>query len=131
MAQTTPFDFLNTITYTKNNIYSQETAKGYVPFIVNRSLSYFIDTVLYANDMNQFADMDPRLQYSYFLSSISRRKRFSKWAKKVEHEDVDLIMQLYECNRTRAAELLSLLLPAELENLKVIAGKSNERRRTK
>lgn len=131
MAQTTPFDFINTITYSKNNIYSQETAKGYVPFIVNRSLSYFIDTVLYANDMNLYPTVDPRLQYSYFLSSISRRKRFSKWAKKLEHEDVDLIMQLYECNRTRATELLSLLSPAELESLKVIAGKNNERRRTK
>ena len=41
-----PFDYLNAINYTKQNIMVDDlTEKGYNSFMVNRGLSYFNDTM--------------------------------------------------------------------------------------
>ena len=42
-----------------------ETEKAYAPFLVNRSLSYYQDTVMFANEMNRHAQLDNRLQYDF------------------------------------------------------------------
>lgn len=128
----TPFDFLNSITYGKNDIYSEETKGQYVPYIINNSLSYFPDTVLYANDMNMYPDLPKYFQYKYFLSSIAKRRRFSKWAKKIDDEDVDLISEIYEVSRQKAEEIRSVLTPAQLETLRNLkTGNCNERKRNR
>ena len=76
-----PFDFVNSITYSKKDIMNDINEKEYAPFLVNRSLSYHQDTLLYANEMNSRFDVSHRLQYHYLLNSIRKRKRFAKWAK--------------------------------------------------
>ena len=80
-----PFDFINSINFTKKNLMrntdNDELAeKGYVPFITNKTLSYFTDTLLYSNEMNSLHHLDNKLQYEFFLNSIRKKKRFAKWA---------------------------------------------------
>ena len=65
-----PFDFVNSINITKKNLmrgsYNDELSeKAYIPFLTNRSLSYFTDTLLYANEMNRYSTLDNKLQYEY------------------------------------------------------------------
>ena len=61
-----PFDYVNAINYSKKDIMvTRDDEKVYVPFMVNRSLSYFSDTVLLANEMNKFHHLDSRLQFSF------------------------------------------------------------------
>jgi hypothetical protein len=73
-----PFDFINAINFTKENLFNDPQAKkDYAAFIVNRGLSYFPDTVMYANEMNRFPSTPEEWQFSYFLNSIAKKKRFS------------------------------------------------------
>jgi hypothetical protein len=70
-------DFLNSINYTKEDIFEEDAeyaSKEYPPFVVNRCLSYFPDTILHANAMNQYHLLDNRVQYDYLRHSIRTRK---------------------------------------------------------
>lgn len=77
-----PFDYLNAINTTKKDIMVDDVAeKAYASFMVNRGLSYFPDTILFANEMNVNHHIDHRLQFDFFINIIKKKKRFSKWAK--------------------------------------------------
>lgn len=106
-----PFDFLNAINDTKADLFADpQAAKDYSPFMVNRGLSYFPDTILYANEMNKYADLDKKMQFDFYINSIPKRKRFSKWHKKdVSTEKLKAIMSCYKYNETKALEVLDLL----------------------
>lgn len=108
-----PFDFVNAINYTKVNVI--ETAdnkdlveKSYNPFVVNRALSYFIDTVLPANEMNS-RQIDNKLQFEFLLNSVRPKKRFAKWVKKREDDLVELVKEHYGYSTKKAIQALSVL----------------------
>lgn len=114
-----PFDFVNSITFNKKDIMPDDLAeKLYVPFIVNRALSYFPDTIMYANEMNTQHHLDNKPQYHYLINTIRPKKRFSKWVKKQEDNDLDAVIQYYGYNRVKAQQALSLLSPKQLEQIK-------------
>ena len=48
-------DWLNSINFTKENLIEDdpEAIKSYPPYIVNRCLSGHLDTILFANEMNE------------------------------------------------------------------------------
>ena len=76
-----PFDYVNSINHTKKNLMvdtdnDRLAESAYVPYLTNKSLSYFADTLMYANKVNVFADLDKKLQYEYLLNSIRPRKGF-------------------------------------------------------
>jgi hypothetical protein len=112
-------EFLNSINYSKKNIMlDTQTEKAYAPYVVNRCLSYFPDTLLHANEMNRLNFLDKRVQYDYYLRSIRARKRFSKWLKKEESSDIDLIKQYYGYSDKRAREALRILTPEQIKSIK-------------
>jgi len=78
-----PFDYINAINFTKQNLFEDPQAhKDYNAWIVNKGLSYFPDTLLYANEMNRHYGIPKNWQFSFLLNSITKKKRFSKWSKK-------------------------------------------------
>ena len=83
-----PFNYVNSINLSKKDIMiTPEDEKAYNSFMVNRSLSYFSDTAVIANEMNRYHHLDSRLQYSFLINIIRKRKRFSKWVKpELEHD---------------------------------------------
>jgi hypothetical protein len=91
---------------------------GYNPYLTNKSLSYFPDTLLYANEMNVLTHVDNRLQYSYLLNSIRPKKRFAKWVKKQEDIDIEAIKQYYKYSTAKAEAALSLLSPQQINEIK-------------
>tara|TARA_B100001939_G_C16925077_1_gene611198 strand:+ start:364 stop:771 length:408 start_codon:yes stop_codon:yes gene_type:complete len=109
-------DFLTAINLSKKNIMEEDSLaeKEYPPFVINRSLSYFQDTVLYANEMNLRGHIDNRLQNDYFLNSIRKKKRFSRWLKPEQNEDINAIKEYYCCNDVRAHEILRVLTGEQL-----------------
>lgn len=120
---TTPFDYVNSINFKKKDLMTgsendELAEKQYVPFIVNKSLSYFPDTIMYANRMNVNHHLDNKLQFHYLLNSIRPGKRFSKWVKKQEDNDLETVMEYYGYNRTKAESALALLSPVQLEQIK-------------
>jgi hypothetical protein len=99
---------LESINYTKEDVLDPN-GKDYVPFIVNKSLSYFMDTVAYANEMNKYPFLDKRMQYDYLKGSIRKRKRFSGWVKKDKSDVIDAIIKYYNVSYRKASEYEKLL----------------------
>ena len=115
-----PFELIKSISSTKKDILENE--KDYNAFMVNRGLSYFPDTVIYANEMNKFHHLDSRLQYSFLINIVRKRNRFSKWNKSIESENINAIKRYYDYSNEKARDVLPLL---SNENLKTIRGRIN------
>lgn len=115
------FDFLNAINDTKKDLIKEDphTEKDYVPFMVNRGLSYFPDTILYANEMNQFASIPKSWQFDFYRLAIPKKKRFSKWHKRDQNsEDIQMIMKEYNYSAEKAAQAIELLSETQLKEMK-------------
>ena len=117
------FDYVNAITHNKKKLMSgtenDELAESsYVPFVVNKALSYFPDTILHANEMNRYGGIDNLLQFSYLLNSIRPAKRFAKWVKREDLEDVELVKQFYGYSTEKAMQVFSILTSDNLHYIK-------------
>lgn len=95
-----------------------KSEKLYTPFIVNRCLSYFTDTILYANEMNRNPHVDNKLQYDYFLNSVRKRKRFSRWMKQESPDDLEFIKEHFNYSNKKAKEAIEVLGDAGIKSLK-------------
>lgn len=115
-----PFDFVNSVTFTKKNLLEENPGceAHYVPFVVNRALSYFPDTIVYAETMNRCSHIDPTPQYLYLLNSIRPSRRFSKWTKREENEDLDIVKQYYGYSNEKAMQALRVLTSEQLQQIK-------------
>jgi len=114
-----PFDYLNAINSTKKDIMIDDISeKDYNAFMVNRGLSYFPDTVLYANEMNKQHHIDRRLQFDFLINIIRKKRRFSKWFKATDDENLNVIKEYYGYSNEKAKSVLSLLNINQIEDLK-------------
>jgi len=114
-----PFEYLNAINDTKKDIMVDDIAeKGYSSFMVNRGLSYFNDTVLFANEMNRNHHLDNRLQFDFLINIIRKRKRFSKWMKPEVVSDVEVVKEYYGYSNEKARQALTLLTPEQINEIK-------------
>jgi len=113
-------DYLNSINQTKKNIIEndKEAEKAYPPFIINKCLSSFTDSILYANEMNKNAHLPKKMQYDFFINSLKPRKRFSPWIKKQTLEHLELVKEYYGYSHNKALEALRILTVQQLEQIK-------------
>ncbi len=126
---TTFFDFLNSVNENKRDLLKEDPANvsEYVPFMVNRGLSYFPDTVMFANEMNQHASIPKEWQYAFYLNGVSKRRRFSKWSKRdATPEDVSLVMRAYQYSSEKAMSALKLLTTEQLEEMRAAETKGGK-----
>lgn len=115
------FDFLNAINDTKKDLLKEDplSEKDYVPFMVNRGLSYFPDTILYANEMNQHASIPKDWQFDFYRIGVSKRKRFSKWHKQEKiQEDVKLLMNEYGYSHQKTLQIIDLISEKQMQELR-------------
>ena len=132
-----PFDFINDINFGKKNLMRKTendelSEKAYIPYITNRSLSYFTDTLLYANEMNKFSHLDNKLQYEFLLNSIRPKKRFAKWHKPEQDDDIELVSEFYNYSLPKARTVLSILSDKQLSAIRdrmTLGIKDNEHNR--
>ena len=118
-----PFKFfLRSINTTKENVLLNDSngkiEEAYNPFIINKTLSHFPDTIMQSNTMNQFFDLDNKLQYDFLLNSIRKKKRFSRWIKSNIEENVEIVKQYYKVGNEKAVEILSLLNDEQISTIK-------------
>jgi len=106
-----PFDFLNSINVSKKNLIREDGrgASEYSPFLMNKGLSQFSDTIMFSNEMNTRGHMDKQMQYEFLLHSLRPRKRMSKWAKKENLEEVDAISNIFNCSMKKSEEMRNTL----------------------
>jgi hypothetical protein len=110
-----PFELIKSISNSKKDILENE--KDYNAFMVNRGLSYFPDTVIYANEMNKYHHLDGDLQYQFLINIVRKRNRFSKWNKSTESDDIKIIKDFYGYSNEKARDVLPLL---SNDNLNII-----------
>ena len=119
-------DFLKSINDTKQNLMDSDSncERLYPPFIVNRCLSYFTDTILYANEMNLQSHIDKKMQYDYYLNSVRKRKRFSRWIKEESSDDLDLIKFHFNYSDSKAKEVMGILGSDGVQKIRDMYGRS-------
>jgi hypothetical protein len=124
-----PFEYINDITYNKKGIMVDDISeKDYNAFIINRGLSMYQDTILFANEMNKYHHLDARLQYDFFINIIKKRKRWSKWIKPQDIDNLELIKEYYGYSNEKAKSVLPLFSNEELEILKQRIYKGGKRK---
>ena len=111
-------DWLNSINMNKKNLLDDDPTAKYPAYIVNRCMSGHLDTVLFANEMNKVPNLDPKLQYSFLLNSVRKRKRFSPWLRKDEIRDLDYVKRYYGYSNEKAKQALSILTKEQLSFIK-------------
>ncbi|ABA47130.1 clamp loader subunit [Synechococcus phage syn9] len=124
-------DYLNSINQTKENLLDSEDAgweKNYPPYVINKCMSQHIDTVMYANEMNQWRQLPNKLQYDFFINTVRPRKRFSPWAKKEKMNDLEIVKQYYGYSNEKARQALSILTPDQLSFIKSKLDKGGKKR---
>jgi len=109
-------DWLNSINFTKENL--SEDIKSYAPYIINRCLSGHIDCIMYANEMNINHHLDKDLQYSFYLNTLRKRKRFSPWLRKDKVTDLECVKQYYGYSNEKASQALKILSKAQIDFIK-------------
>ncbi len=117
-----PFEFIDAVGQSKKDLIRssddpESTAKNYNPWLINKHFSYFVDSVLYANDMNLLPHLDPLLQQDYFISTLRPKKRFAKWHKQESDEAVRALCFWYKVNPRRAREIARVLPREEVESI--------------
>jgi len=112
-------DYLYSINQSKKNILNDDAdaERGYPPYIVNRCLSSFTDTILYVNEMNKCSHLPKKMQYDFLLNSVKPRKRFSPWARKDSIDYLDVVKDYYGYNDDKALQALRILTKDQLDSI--------------
>jgi len=109
-------DWLNSINFTKENL--SEDIKSYPSYIINRCLSGHIDCIMFANEMNLNHSLDKDMQYSFYLNSLRKKKRFSPWLRKEKVTDLECVKQYYGYSNEKASQAMKILTKEQLNFIK-------------
>ena len=123
--------YLNSINVSKQNLIDSDpmAESKYLPYIINRCYSGFIDTILLANEMNLNSHIDKKLQYDFYINIIRPKKRFSPWLKKEKLDSLECIKEYYGYSDEKAKNALKILTDEQIEFIKsrLNRGGKNER----
>ena len=116
-------DYLKAINHTKSKMSDlgddfEFIKKKYSPFIVNKCLSFFPDTIVQANNMNLNHHLDKEMQYQYLVSSIRKRNRFGGWSRKIKPENLDIVKEYFGYSNSKALEILDILTDDDINNIR-------------
>ena len=113
-------DWLNSINFTKQNLIEEDpdAISKYPPYIVNRCLSGPLDCIMFANEMNKFPNLDKDLQYSFYLNTLRKKRRFSPWLRKDKVTDLEIVKQYYGYSNEKASNALKILTPEQINFIK-------------
>ena len=109
-------DWLNSINFTKEDMV--EHIRSYPPYIINKCLSSHIDCILFANEMNKYHHLDKDMQYSFYINTLRKRKRFSPWLKKDKIKDLECVKTYYGYSNEKALQALNILSKSQLDFIK-------------
>jgi len=113
-------DWLNSINFNKENLIEEDPSeiKSYPPYIINRCLSGHLDCIMFANEMNKYSFLDKDMQYSFYLNTLRKKKRFSPWLRKEKVTDLEIIKQYYGYSNEKASQALKILSQEQIAFIK-------------
>jgi len=117
-------EIIPSILQTKKDVFNGEGYDDYKPFLINRSLSYHMDCVLYVNEMNIYPGVDKDLQYQYLLNSIRPMKRkFQPWQKTEVLKDLECVKIHFGYSNEKAKEALHILNEDQIAEIRAKTNK--------
>ena len=114
-------DYLNAINYTKEplmNTEDEQWEKKYPPFIVNKCVAPFEDTVMLVNEINQLHHLDKKLQFDFLINSLRPRKRFTPWMKAKKLDNLEYVKEYYGYSNEKAKTALEILNDEQISAIK-------------
>lgn len=111
-------DILNSINYTKDDVFDTVGEDDYIPFIVNRILSYHPDALMPAQMLNMYADLPKRMQYDFLRLTLNKRKRYCPLKKKEWSEHLDDVKMVFHCSNQKAEQILKILNDEQIAEIK-------------
>ena len=114
-------DYLNAINYTKESLLDsddEQWEKKYYPFIVNKCVAPFPDTVMLVNEINQLHHLDKRLQFDFLINSLRPRKRYAPWLKAKKLKNLEYVKEFYGYNNEKAKVALDILDDEQISAIK-------------
>ena len=128
-----PFIYVTSVSFNKKNLMrgsenDELSEKDYQPYLTNRSLSFFHDSILYANEMNMRPHLHNKQQYEYLLNTLRKRNRFSKakWKKPEPSAAVEMIMEYFGYGRAKAEQALRVLTDDQLTMIEIALDKGGK-----
>ena len=113
-------NWLDSVNFSKRNIVEEDGAeiKTYVPFLMNRILSGHLDCIMFVNEMNKYSFLDKDMQYSFYINTLRKKKRFSPWLRKDKVTDLEIVKQYYGYSNEKALNALKILTPEQINFIK-------------
>ena len=115
-------DYLNAINVSKESLLDSEDEmweKKYAPFIVNKCVAPFPDTILLVNEVNQYHHLDKKLQFDFLLNSLRTRKRYTPWLKAKKLKNLEYVKEFYGYNNEKAKAALDILDDEQISAIKI------------
>ena len=123
-------DYLNAINHSKKRLLDTDdefVEQQYAPYVINRCLSYFPDTIFHANQMNCIPSIDKKMHFDYLLNIIRKRKRFSKWLKaEGDSSNIEVVKEYYNYSERKAREALKILSDSDLKSMREYLSKGGK-----
>jgi hypothetical protein len=114
-------DYLNSINLTKENLMDSDDPmweKKYAPFIINKCLAPFNDTIMFVNELNMRHHLDKKLQYDFLLNTIRSKKRYAPWVKADKLKDLEYVKEYYGYSNEKAKAALAILDDEQITTIK-------------
>ena len=114
-------DYLNAINHTKDKLLDSEDEmweKKYAPFIVNKCVAPFPDTIMLVNEINQRHHLDKKLQFDFLLNSLRARKRYTPWLKASKKTNLEYVKEYYGYSNEKAKSALNILSDEQIKAIK-------------
>ena len=114
-------DYLNAINVSKDSLLDTEDEmweKRFAPFIVNKCVAPFEDTVMLVNEINQLHHLDKKLQFDFLINSRRPRKRYAPWLKAKKLKNLEYVKEFYGYNNEKAKVALDILDDEQISAIK-------------
>lgn len=114
-------EYLNSLNVTKENLMDSDDpmwVKKYAPFIINKCLAPFNDTIMLVNEINMRHHLDNKLQYDFLLNTIRPKKRYAPWVKADKLKNLEYIKEYYGYSNEKAKQALSILNDDQITTIK-------------
>ena len=114
-------DYLNAINHTKEPLMDTEDEqweRKYPPYIVNKCVAPFQDTIMLVNEINQHPHLDKKLQFDFLINSLRPRKRYTPWVKAMKLENLEYVKEFYGYDNEKAKVALDILNDKQISAIK-------------
>ena len=114
-------EYLKSINQTKENLMDSDDPmweKKYPPYIINKCIAPFNDTIMFVNEINMRHHLENKLQYDFLLNTIRPKNRFAPWVRGSKIKDLEFIKEYYGYSNEKAKVALQILSNDQIKTIK-------------